>query len=404
MRAATLHRRSRVAGATLLSLVIAGCSPPRMATSAWGTGGTLPSPARPNVPSRLDPNDPVTFIGLGADMLRRGRADSASAAFYWASRIDPTRAMPYYGRSVALLLSYGRAVLDASGQEVWISAARIPAWRLEVVDSLRGEALARDPFMRAIYDDLLTGRPAFHSLDTVDDPAVRGYWMYDFGRLKDADSLLGVALARKPGQSHLRELRARAEYELERYDSAVVQLHLLLDTLSHRDSSSLTLAYSSKELIYLALGDAQVKRGDTTAARIAFEDAIDENAAFYQAHSRLAALAVKRHDLPSATRELALASEVAPLDPTLLLYRGAALLDAGDPGQAAAELRKAIEVDPDFAKPYFFLGRAHEALGDPARAAQAYEEYAAHVPLRAPERAWAHAHADALRSRLAGSR
>ena len=131
-------RLLRAARATVLLLVVAGCTTtPPMVSSAWGTGATLPRPARPNAPSWLDPNDPVTFIGLGADMLRRGTADSAAAAFYWASRIDPTLEIPYYGRSVALLLAYGRPVHASFGDDVWIPVAKIPPWRLEVIDSLR---------------------------------------------------------------------------------------------------------------------------------------------------------------------------------------------------------------------------------------------------------------------------
>jgi len=391
--------------AAVLIIVVAGCTkPPAAVASAWGTGTTLPRPARPDVPSWLDPNDPVTYIALGADMLRRGRADSAAAAFYWASRIDPTLAQPYYGRSVALLLAYGRRQQDFFGTAVWVPVAKIPGWRVAVIDSLRREALARDPFLRADYDHLLTGRPPLFLLQKVRDPAARGYWMYDFGNLTEADSLLGVALQKKPGRAGLRELRARAEYELGRYDSAVVQLRVLLDTLSQRDSSSLALAYRSKELIYYALGYAEAKRGDTTAARIAFEDAVDENAAFYPAHSRLAALAVDRRDVTTAMHELALATEIVPNDPTLLFFHSATLLDGGKPGQAAVELLKAIDLDPYFAKPYLFLGKAHEARGDTERAAEAYEEYVGHERLDAPDRAWARAYADTLRARLAKGR
>lgn len=330
-------------------------------------------------------------------MLQRGRADSASAAFYWASRIDPTLGLPYYGRSVALLLSYGHAKRTPTGDNIWVAAGTVPVWRLAVIDSLRREALAREPFMRSLYDHLLTGRPALHSLDDVEDPAVRGYWMYDYGYFARADSLLGLALRQKPDRSQLRELRIRAEYALQRYDSAVAQLHILLDTLSHRDSASLTLAYSSKELIYDALGYAEADRGDTSAARLAFEDAIAENAAFYPAHVRLAALALYRKDRPTALRELALATEIAPDDPTVRFAHGAALLDAGDAQAAAAELQKAIDLDPYFAKPYLYLGKAAEAQDRFTDAARAYDGYAAHARARLPDRAWAQAHADTLR-------
>ena len=333
-------------------------------------------------------------------MLVRGRADSAAAAFYWASRFDPTLAQPYYGRSVALLLTYARQVKEYFGDDVWVPVAKIPRWRVAVVDSLRHEALARDPFVRAEYDHLLTGRPPFFALSQVRDPATRGYWMYDFGQAALADSLLGVALTAEPGRARLRELRARAEYDLGRYDSAVVQLRVLLDTLSHRDSTTLTLAYPSKEMIYYALGYAQAQRGDTAGARLAFENAIAENAAFYPAHTRLAAVAVQRSDVAAAIRELGVALEIAPNDPALLFFHAAVLLDGGDPGRAAVELVKAIDIDPYFAKPYLMLGKAHEARGDLERAAEAYSDYASRERLKDPQRLWAEAYADTLRRRL----
>lgn len=382
-------------------LALASCAtPPATVASAWGTGTTLPHPELPAVRCCSDPQDPYTFIILGNGMLVRGRADSAAAAFYWASRFDPTLAQPYYGRSVALLLTYGQQVRQDFGDDVWVPVARIPRWRMAVVDSLRLEALARDPFLSAQYDHLLTGRPPFFALAHVRDPAVRGYWMYDFGQTALADSLLGVALTAQPSRARLRQLRARAEYDLGRYDSAAVQLRILLDTLSHRDSSTLALAYASKEMIYYALGYAQAQRGDTAGARLAFENAVTENAAFYPAHSRLAAVAVKRSDVAAAIRELDLALEIAPNDPALLFFHAAVLLDGGDAGRAAVELVKAIDIDPYFAKPYLLLGKAHEARGDMERAAEAYGEYASHERLKEPQRVWAEAYADTLRRRL----
>ena len=401
-----LDRNAPPLVAPLVALLVAltGCGyTPAMARSAWGTGTTLPHPAQPVIYCCSDPKDPYTFIALGDGMLDRGRADSAAAAFFWASRLDPTMAHPYYARSVALLLTYARQVQQIFTNDIWVPTGTIPRWRAEIIDSLRREALSRDPFLAARYEHLLTGRPPIALLATVGDEAVRGYWLYDIGETAMADSLLGVALAKEPGRAHLREIRARAEYDLGRYDSAAVQLRILLDTLSHRDSSSRALAYTSKEMIYYALGYTHAQRGDTAAARLAFESAIGENAAFYPAHARLATLAVKRSDGATAVRELGLATELAPDDPSLRLFYGAALLDAGSAGRAAVELLKAIDLDPYFAKPYFFLGKAHEARADAARAADAYEEYASRERFNSPERVWAQAYADTLRSRLSHS-
>jgi tetratricopeptide (TPR) repeat protein len=330
-------------------------------------------------------------------MLARGHADSAAAAYYWASRLDPTRAYPYYARSIALLLTYGRQETGFAGGTVWARVADVPPARLVVIDSLHFEALSRDPFLPQRLDHLLTGRPPNGAILRLRDPAARGYWAYAVGAFGDADSLLGVALRARPGRATLREIRARAEYALGRYDSAAVQLRVLLDTLSHRDSSALRPAYSSKEMIYYALGQTHAQRGDTAAARIAFESAIGENAAFYPAHTRIAALASARGDVATAIRELAAATEIAPSDPSVRYFYGVALLEGGAPGPALVQLLRAIDLDPWYAKPYLFVGRAYERRGDLACAAEAYAEYAERESVHAAERAWARARADSLR-------
>ncbi|MFL5560651.1 MAG: tetratricopeptide repeat protein [Gemmatimonadaceae bacterium] len=391
-----------MARSALLLATIACSHPPAAVTAAWGTGTTLPHPAQPEIACCSDPKDPHTFIALGGATLDRGHADSAAAAFYWASRLDPTLAHPYYGRSVALLLTYARQVQQPFS-DIWLPIASVPAARMAIIDSLRQEALSHDPFLVASYDHLLTGRPPAYALATMRDPAVRGYWSYDLGLTAIADSLLGVALQERPGRARLREIRARAEFDLGRYDSAAAQLRIALDTLTHRDSSRFTLAYSSKEMIHYALGFIHAQRKDTADARRSFESAIVENAAFYPAHARLATLASERGDDSTAARELAVAIELAPNDPTLRYYRGVALLGAGLPGTAVAELLQAIDLDPYFAKPYYFLGKAHEARRDMARAADAYEAYAGRERFNSPERVWAQAYADTLRSRLAAA-
>jgi tetratricopeptide (TPR) repeat protein len=397
----TSTMRKLTAFNTVLLAALAGCAhAPSMVASAWGTGDGLPRPAAPVVPCCSDPKDPETFIALGDGMLERGRADSAAAAFYWASRLDPTLAEPYYARSVALLLTYARRVDQEFTTDIWLPVAEIPPWRKAIIDSLRREAQSRDPFLRPRLDHLLTGRPPIFMIAKIREPAALGYWLYDLGQEAQADSVLGIALAKTPGHAHLRELRARAEYELSRYDSAAVQLRLLLDTLSHRDSTSLALGYASKEIIYYALGYTDAQRKDTTAARLDFENALGENAAFYPAHARLATLADARGDVATAIKELASAIELAPEDPTLRFFYGAALLDAGHAGQAAAELLKAIDLDPYFAKPYRYLGKAHEARADPERAADAYEDYANHERFNEAQRVWARAYADTLRMRM----
>ena len=389
----------RLARLACAALLLAGChyTPPAVA-SAWGSGAKLPLPQRPELHGDADPQDPDSYIALGDGMLGRGYADSAAAAYYWASRLDPTRAYPYYARSVALFLTYGRQEKGTVVGTVWLRVEDIPRERLAVIDSLRFEALSRDPFLRPRLDYLLTGLPPIGAIIRTRDPAVRGYWEYQLGAWEPADSLLGVALRAHPDRGALRQLRASAEYELGRYDSAAVQLRVLLDTLSRRDSTTLRLAYRSKEMIYYALGQIHVQRGDTAAARIAYESAIVENAAFYPAHLRIAGLASGRGDMTSAIRELAAAVEIAPDDPSLRYFYGVALLAGGAPRQALAQLLRAINLDPWYAKPYFSAGRACELGGDLVCSAEAYTEYAEHEASAVRDREWAKAHADSLRA------
>ena len=286
----------------VLALVVACHHTPSMVVSAWGKGPELPKPARPAVLKRSDDKDPFAYLEVGDRMLGRGRADSAAAAFYWASLLDPTIARPYYARSVALLLAYVRPQRDTTGAALWEPKTTIPRSRLLTVDSLRGEALARDPFLPPSYDHLFTGRPP-------------------------------------------------------------------------------------------------ISMGDAAAARRAFEDAIGENAAFYPAHARLATLASERGDPVTAAAELAAAIELAPNDPSLRFFYGAALLESSSPDRAIGALLAAIDLDPWFAKPYLYLGKAYETRGDFARAIEAYEEFASRERINDPERLKATAHADLLRAR-----
>jgi chemotaxis protein methyltransferase CheR len=64
----------------------------------------------------------------------------------------------------------------------------------------------------------------------------------------------------------------------------------------------------------------------------------------------------------------------SPLDADAQFLYGLVTLEAGDPGEAAVALRRALYIDPGFALAAFTLGRARDALGDMAAARRAYEQ------------------------------
>lgn len=63
-----------------------------------------------------------------------------------------------------------------------------------------------------------------------------------------------------------------------------------------------------------------------------------------------------------------------PRDGALLRFSlGAEYLKAGDPENAAAQLREAVARDPDYSAAWKLLGRALDDAGRPAEALEAYE-------------------------------
>jgi tetratricopeptide (TPR) repeat protein len=59
---------------------------------------------------------------------------------------------------------------------------------------------------------------------------------------------------------------------------------------------------------------------------------------------------------------------------------GSALLSAGRAADAEAQLRKAVEMEPYWAAPYFNLGAALHAQGKAADALQQYTNFLARAP------------------------
>jgi chemotaxis protein methyltransferase CheR len=90
---------------------------------------------------------------------------------------------------------------------------------------------------------------------------------------------------------------------------------------------------------------------------------------------RLAAAldAADRSDRGDALAQVASLLADNPLDADAHFVRGLVTLEAGEPDQAVAALRRALYADPTFSLAAFTLGRAHDALGDGPAARRAYE-------------------------------
>ena len=351
-------------------------------------------PGRPNLDRSADRNDWTAYFDYGVEMLRtqppgagaygtQGRPRQplrADAAFYWASRLDPSRAEPLLGRWVAFWLQ------DIGRFEAYLNenpkVLRSPA--VLRADSLYRRALERNPFvpqnLRILPYNDLPGR-------WVADLGTQGWLAYAGGDYPRALERFGRLIARDPDK-HVwaRYYRALAFMPTRQYDSAGAEMRALIATLRRVDTTGTTSAvYESKELVEYGIGLLAFVQGDNAGAQAAFERALQENLGFGPAHVELGDLALTRRDWATAAREYAAAVELAPTDGWIRSRYGAVLASAGRSAEAVEELRRAIELEPYFADSYLTLGAALGVTGDRPGAIRALEDFLARAPRRATD-------------------
>ena len=332
------------------------------------------SPVRPRLAAEADTNDWQAYFDYGVEQLPRvpGRAD---AAFYWAGRLDPWRSEPFYGRWVTYWMRHDGDWADYLAENPRI--LRKPEVRR--ADSLLLAALVRNPLTSRRLEALV-----YHSVpgEWGHDLATEGYLAYAAGRYGDAVKVWGrLVLQDSVRNVWWRYNRALAFAAMQQFDSARVEITRLtaqVDTAS----TKIVLVYQSRELLHYAIGLLEIVHGDHAAARSALGYALVENLAFAPAHAALGELAAMDNDHAAAAQELAQAVE---LDSANVWYRfryGAELVRAGRSLEALVELRRAIELEPFYAEPYFVLGRALEGVPDTSGAVGAFLEYLRRSPRR----------------------
>jgi len=332
------------------------------------------APRRPRLPPSADTNAASAYENWGIGKIGR-YPDSAAAAFYWASRLDPWRASPYYERGVALVLTHAEKPEYAGSFYPWAITRQLSIEEISFVDSLNQLALLRDPFLERPLDRYLSGAPGPRMLSRLRDPAQRGYVHFALGAYDSAVANLGKALAKQPEFSGLRMLRAISFYYLERFDSTAAELQALLTSLTERDEKRMVRVYHSKAMLHYAMGIALVQTGDSTA-REHFEQALVEDLSFYMARVRLAGLSLARGDTAAAIDFLAQAVELKDDDPALHYFYGV-LQRTRDRTLATAAFERSIALDPVYAPPYMQLGLMADVRGDTATAIKAYDRFIA---------------------------
>ena len=352
-------------------------------------------PQRPRLPSTADSNDARAYYALGS-MDLQSDVGTASRAFYWARRIDPSYADAYYGERTALLLSDPHRLVQ------WDDGVKrvLQSSDIQHLDSLLVRALTLNPVLPMSYERVLAITALKQYIEEEDGTKLSLADMqqldFDFehylhgaiqadaykARMAQADGdyeraleLWEYAIKRAQRKAEYRIPRGRLFLQLGRADSAVAELTQAIDELRTRDKKDFIPYYYSKATTLTTLGLAQEQRGDVAAAHAAFEGALQEDLAYYPAHVRLGMMALDQHDTTTAISEMDLAVQLRPDDGLLRDQYGYALLSVGKFDQAIEQLKKATELEPWYALPLRHLGEAYDGAGNRDAATTAYKAY-----------------------------
>jgi len=354
-----------------------------------------------------DTNDAQAYFDYGVSMFE-AEPDNAAAAFYWASRLNPSMADAFYGRRVATVMA------DPGLRRTYIEGGRRAREnkQMRALDSLYLRALKLNPLLYRRLDRRLltahivdgtqrelrqTGRDVSKSeIDYVVEswlrdagPEFRAWIAYGDGRFETALSQYATAAKSAKFKAGIRIERARIFGMIGQLDSAITEFNLALTEMRSRDTKDLVFFYDSKALFEHTIGTMLEQKDDVAGAREAYGKALQEDLSFYPAHQRLGMLALSTGDTATAVSELDLAVQIAGDEPFLRYVYGYALAALGKHAEAKVHLVKANELEPYFALPYVVLGQVYERLGDGKGAQAAYTAFLAKSSLKDGQRAFA---------------
>jgi tetratricopeptide (TPR) repeat protein len=386
----------RIPGGALILALLTGLAGVPYA-SAQDRGA---QPKRPGLPDGVDRNDPWAYYRMGLASVQKD-PDKAADAFYWAARLNPVWAEPFYGRRVALLLSDPRRLMRYfSGDKGEIRSKESLA-----IDSLYRHALTLNPFLGPQMDHMFiesmiqeissrasgSGRSselAWEMEKAVSNgpPEWRASVAYGQGRYFEALTLYGEALQHARMKAGILAERGRLFYQVGLHDSSLVSLTQALAEMRKADKNDLVFLYQSKALMEERIGMIEHVKGDKAAAREAFGRALQEDLSYYPAHVQLAYLALEGGDTAIVMNEMDLAVQISPNDAGIRYQYGYALGSLNKLKEAEVQLKKAIELDPDFAAPHFVLADVFQAQTRKAEALKEFRTFLSLASLRDPRR------------------
>ncbi|HET6232475.1 MAG TPA: hypothetical protein VFE05_20535 [Longimicrobiaceae bacterium] len=380
------------------------------ATSAAAQRVPAPTdPPRPPLEAGADTNDATAYFRNGVHVLARRPAEAA-ASFHWARRINPGMSDAVYGERTALMMSDRQRLLRFLRGDR--RTERSPEMRQ--LDSLYDRAATADPFLQPRLDYLLISfangvysseeanrrnpgqaawlgsgewRVPVPSCEAGGESSATAAWRaYSNGCFAKAVELYDEAIRRSRPSARLQVERARALFLAGRLDEALTGMRhgVSLWKKDDEDKDSVVFRYRSKAHLEESVGIIQEKMGDKAGARDSYGRALTEDISYFPAHVRLSALSLAAGDTAGAIGELDLAVQIQPNDAALRYNYGFALGTAKKFEEAAEQFRKATELEPWFAGPYYMLARIYDASGMEAEATQSYRAFVARAARRDP--------------------
>jgi tetratricopeptide (TPR) repeat protein len=312
----------------------------------------------------------------------------AVRAFYWASRIDPSSGDALYALRAAKMLAMNSDEFNAYMN--WHGAKRTS--QQLALDSLIYRAYLIDPFTfgnldaeimrREIAEELRKGNPKIDAGELaymvgigLHSYANRAWFASTEGRFADALAMYAEMLAAKPfpykkksdaeraARFHeaaviqIHAARGRIFFMLDSLDSARAEISTAVEGMRARESNDDILLYESKAMFLQALGMIEERAQHLDRARDAYGAALQEDLSFFAAHSHLARLDLVQGDTAAALTEMDLAVQLQPDDPALRFRYAEVLVRARHDADAAAQLRKAIALDPWYGAPHLLMAR-----------------------------------------------
>jgi tetratricopeptide (TPR) repeat protein len=339
-------------------------------------------PTRPRLDPGADTNDARSYYQYGVRQIS-SKPEESVRAFYWASRIDPSSGEVLYAmRAAGLMAMSTDALVDYLDHS---AKKRKPEYL--ALDSLLYRAYTINPFLYRSLDQQLTRRILEAEIRN-ENPSIDGAELNLFilRVLQDARQTAwqSYALARFPealddyakqlktldktknkrnkrehedDASEIHAERSRIFYLIGNMDSALTEMTAAMTGLSERDAKESVILYESKAMYDESLGMIHERAKHPDLAREAYAHALEEDLAYYAAHSKMASLQLEQGDTASAITEMELAVQLQPNDPVLLYDYAMTLIRARRDGEAATQLGRSAAADPYYAPPHMLLAR-----------------------------------------------